>query len=165
MEDKTAANKSFYQHMIYVCGICFGGNQIYFLKTNIPQFSDINLKNIVGYVFALVILLSLVAKKRMHMVKEDDLVALARPYPHILADWLCSIGLASFLTLGIYILSSDEPFRLGWHNKYESILLLQFLALILGLYLLSYYSKIERRLPVKKAPARSRSSKKDTTNA
>jgi hypothetical protein len=141
MQDKTAANKSVYQHIMYLCGLLFGANQIALLKFKV---FDFDLLYFFGYLISILILFALISKKYTLTQSNEELATLSRGYAHILADWLCATGLVTLLTISLYVFNTEFILDQYWFIKYRWIFSINSFNLLIGLIILSHYAHIER---------------------
>jgi hypothetical protein len=137
------ANKSFYQYMLLVSGMAFGVGELNLLKNG--NFFDGRV--VLGMSASVVFLLVLLMKKKRLTLRNERLFALARPYPHICADWLCVIGAtALFSMLGYMVLNDISFFERGWELTRFSVMVgLNITLFSGGMYLLSLSASDERR--------------------
>jgi hypothetical protein len=126
-----------------IAGLTFGIGEFELLK-----FGDVSDARCISLVFiSLGFATSLVIKKRKLIERGELLQALARPYRHILADYLCSIGITSLFSMFTYAIMNDkEFFERGWLlSRFSLAIVVNATCFLAGMFLLSALGAEERK--------------------
>jgi hypothetical protein len=139
------ANKSFYQYTHLLGGISFGVAELTYLRNG--DFADARV--LLGALISLGFLVGLLIKKKKLMDRKLHLAALARRYPHICADYCCSIGATALFSLLAYVVINDVSFfERGWVlTRFSFAIILNFGVFFAGMWLLSAAAGEERVAP------------------
>jgi hypothetical protein len=139
------ANNSFYQYIMLLAGLTFGIGEFQVLK--FADFSDARFVLLV--LISIGFAVSLVIKKKRLTEKGEPLYALARPYRHILADYLCVIGITSLFSMFVYVIMNDKDFfEKGWLlSRFSLAIIFNTGCFLAGMLLLWALGVEERRQP------------------
>ena len=141
------ANKSLYNHHLWVAGIVFGAGHLHILKAGGLILVDVRQ---IGFYLASFAIFGLLYLYKINAInRKEKLYEVSRSLPHMFSDYLCAIGSVSVLTLLSYIIVVDEEplitnFRV---SQSVAILIVNVIIFCLGFVGLRNQAKKERGVP------------------